>query len=268
MKTLRLSHMMRTTMREAVGRIPYVSLLLTLLAVFIHFTNGLRVNLIFERSALAHLELWRLLTCHWVHLNWDHLFWSAATFLSLGSICEFIDKKKTYVTLAISVSLVPAGIWYVQADLAIYGGLSGLDCALYALLFALLINREVKSSNWAWTSFYVMGLVALLGKVTYETVTGQTIFVSNSHQGMVPVPLSHLLGGFVGLLVGLSDGNEQVSQKKIKVHPAKTVFFKLFRAQTPILVGWTKDPGGLKAKGRGIDKTKTKIKCHSHVPAG
>ena len=113
-----------------------------------------------------------------------------------------------------------------------------------------------------------MWLEALLGKVTYETVTGQTIFVSNSHQGMVPVPLSHLLGGFVGLLVGLSDGNEQVSQKKIKVHPAKTVFFKLFRAQTPILVGWTKDPGGLKAKGRGIDQTKTKIKCHSQVPAG
>jgi len=48
-------------------------------------------------------------------------------------------------------------------------------------------------------------LMALLAKVTYESVTGQTIFVANTHSGMVPVPLSHLVGGFVGFIIGLGD---------------------------------------------------------------
>jgi len=58
-------------------------------------------------------------------------------------------------------------------------------------------------------------LMALLAKVTYESVTGQTIFVANTHSGMVPVPLSHLVGGFVGFMVGLSDVNNLVSRQKI-----------------------------------------------------
>lgn len=205
MTTIRMSHVITHTGRETVGRIPYASLLLTLLAILIHLMNGLRVSLLYERSALEHLDLWRLLTCHWVHLNWDHLFWSTATFLSLGSICEIIDKKKTYATLAISVFLIPAGIWCGQPDLMIYGGLSGLDCALYALLLTLFVKRELKSANWAWALFYTIGLMALLAKVTYESVTGQTIFVANTHSGMVPVPLSHLVGGFVGFIIGLGD---------------------------------------------------------------
>ncbi len=45
--------------------------------------------------------------------------------------------------------------------------------------------------------------MALLAKVIYETTTGQTIFVANTHSGMVPVPLSHLAGGFVGFIVGI-----------------------------------------------------------------
>ena len=215
MTTIRMNHIIAYSRRATVGRIPYASLLLTLLAVLIHMANGLRVSLIYERSVLEHLELWRLLTCHWVHLNWDHLFWSTATFLFLGSICEIFDNKKTYATIAIAAVLIPAGIWYGQPDLMIYGGLSGLDCALYALLLTLLVKRELKSANRAWALFYTIGLMALLAKVTYESVTGQTIFVANTHSGMVPVPLSHLVGGFVGFMVGLSDVNNLVSRQKI-----------------------------------------------------
>ena len=45
--------------------------------------------------------------------------------------------------------------------------------------------------------------MALLAKVIYETTTGQTIFVANTHSGMTPVPLSHLLGGLAGFIVGI-----------------------------------------------------------------
>ena len=189
--------------RKAVGRIPCASLLLTLAALIIHLTNGLRVDLLYERTALAGLELWRVVTCHWVHLNWDHLLWSGATFLCLGAVCEIMDRKRTYQTLVLAALLIPVALWWGQPGLNVYGGLSGLDCAFYALLFTLLIKREIRSGSSLWAGFYAVGLVALLAKVIYETTTGQTIFVSNTHSGMVPVPLSHLAGGFAGFIVGV-----------------------------------------------------------------
>ena len=188
---------------RAVRRAPRASLLLTLASGIIHLFYGLRIQLLYDRSALVHHELWRMLTCHWVHLSGDHLFWSAMTFLGLGSLSEVMDKKKYYATVAVSVVLIPAAIWWRMPDLIIYGGLSGLDCALYALLMVILIKREIRSRSRVWVAFFSLMLVGLIAKITYETVTGLTIFVSNAHSGMVPVPLAHLVGGAVGTAIGL-----------------------------------------------------------------
>ena len=188
---------------RAARRAPRAALLLTLVAGFIHLFYGLRIQLLYERSALVHHELWRLLTCHWVHLSWDHLFWSALTFLGLGSLCELIDKKKFYATVGVSALLIPIAIWWGMPDLSIYGGLSGLDCALWALLMVLLIKRESRSGSRIWVAFFSLLLVGLIAKITYESITGMTLFVSNNHTGMVPVPLAHLVGGIVGTGIGL-----------------------------------------------------------------
>jgi len=188
---------------KAVRHAPRASLLLTLAAGIIHLFYGVRIQLLYDRSALVHHELWRMLTCHWVHLSGDHLFWSAMTFLGLGSLCELMDKKKYYATVAVSAFLIPVTIWWAMPDLIIYGGLSGLDCALYALLMVILIKREIRSRSRVWVAFFSLMLVGLIAKITYETVTGLTIFVSNAHSGMVPVPLAHLTGGAVGTAIGL-----------------------------------------------------------------
>ncbi len=191
---------------KAVRRVPRASLLLTSAAVAIHLSLGLRVQLLYDRSALGHHELWRLLTCHWVHLSWDHLVWSALTFLGLGSLCEWMDTKKYAATVAVSAILIPAAIWWALPDLTVYGGLSGIDCALYALLMAMLIKREIYSGSRRWVACFSLLLLGLVAKISYETVTGMTIFVSNAHSGMVPVPLAHLVGGTVGLVTGLMKG--------------------------------------------------------------
>ena len=193
----------RPIISRSMCRAPYVTLLLTLATGLIHLSYNLRVQLIYDRSALGNQDIWRLLTCHWVHLSWDHLFWSVMTFLGLGSLCELMDKKKYYATVGISALMIPAAIWWGMPDLKIYGGLSGLDCALYALLMVLLIKREIRSRSWIWVTFFSLLLAGLIAKISYETVTGMTIFVSNNHSSMVPVPLAHLVGGIVGTGIGL-----------------------------------------------------------------
>jgi len=188
---------------KAVRRIPCVSLLLTVAAVIIHLCYSLRIQLLYDRSALAHHELWRLMTCHWVHLSTDHLFWSAATFLVLGSLCEIMAPKKYYATVGISAIFIPIVIWWGMPDLIIYGGLSGLDCALYSLLMVLFIRRELRSRSWIWVALFSLLLGGLVAKIIYEAATGLTIFVANSHTNMTPVPLAHLVGGCTGFFAGL-----------------------------------------------------------------
>ena len=206
----------RSIISNAIRRAPRASLLLTFAAVIIHLFFSLRVQLLYDRSTLVHHELWRLLTCHWVHLSWDHLFWSATTFLGLGSLCELIDKKKFHATVAVSALLIPVIIWWGMPDLTVYGGLSGLDCALYALLMVLLIKREIRSRCRVWVAFFSLLLVGLIAKITYETITGMTIFVSNNQSGMVPVPLAHLVGGVVGTAIGLlKDGNHSYFTNRV-----------------------------------------------------
>jgi rhomboid family GlyGly-CTERM serine protease len=185
------------------GHTPYVTLLLTLAAVVIHLSYSLRIQLLYGRTAISHHELWRLLTCHWVHLSGDHLLWSAMTFLGLGFLCELMDRKRFSATVAVSALLIPIVIWWGMPALKVYGGLSGLDCALYALLMVLLIKREIRSRSHFWIAFFFLLLIGLIAKITYETVTGMTIFVGNNHSGMVPVPLAHLVGGVVGTAIGL-----------------------------------------------------------------
>jgi len=188
---------------KAVRRIPCVSLLLTVAAVIIHFSYSLRIQLLYGRSALVHHELWRLITCHWVHLSTDHLFWSAATFLVLGSLCEIMDPKRYYAVVGISAISIPIVIRWGLPDLMIYGGLSGLDCALYSLLMVLFIKREMQSRSWIWVTLFSLLLGGLVAKIIYETATGLTIFVGNTHTNMVPVPLAHLVGGIIGFFVGI-----------------------------------------------------------------
>jgi len=188
---------------KAVRRIPRVSLLLTLAAAIIHLSYSLRIQLLYDRSVPVHHELWRLITCHWVHLSTDHLFWSATTFLFLGSLCEIMDPKKYYAAVGISAISIPIVIRWGMPNLMIYGGLSGLDCALYSLLMVLFIKREIRSRSWIWVAFFGLLLGGLIGKIIYETATGLTIFVGNTHANMVPVPLAHLVGGCVGFIAGI-----------------------------------------------------------------
>ena len=194
---------MKSTILNAIKRVPYISLFLTAMALFIHIFYPLRPHLLYVRTALGDGDFWRLASCHWVHLNSDHLLWSSMTFLLLGSICEILNRRKYAFTIGASAIFIPIAIWMLRPQLEVYGGLSGLDCALYSLMIVLIMRREWHTLNWFWILFYTMMLVLLPVKIIYEMTSGLTIFVNNIHTNMVPVPLSHLIGGMVGLVVGV-----------------------------------------------------------------
>ena len=208
---------MKSTILNKARRMPWVSMLLTAAAAVIHYFHSLRPQLLYTRTALNDGQFWRIVSCHWVHLNTDHLLWSAMTFLVLGSLCEMMDRKKYLISIGVSVVIIPIAVWFAMPSLNNYGGLSGLDCSLYALLGVMFIKGEWRSRNWIWVIIYTILLGLLLGKIVYETATGLTIFVANTHTSMTPVPLSHLVGGVIGIAAGTSN----LGAKKNTFGPAK-----------------------------------------------
>ena len=194
---------MTSRIKNISKQIPWVSLSLTAVAFLIHLFHPLRPLLLYTRADMIEGEFWRLLGCHWVHLNTDHLLWSSLTFLLLGSLCEYMDRKRYALAMGLSVILIPAAIWFGMPHLMVYAGLSGLDCALYSLGIVLFIRREKQARRHIWIILYMLMLVLLPAKIIYEMSSGLTIFVNNSHTDMVPVPLSHLVGGIAGILGGV-----------------------------------------------------------------
>ena len=78
--------------QKTARRAPYVSLILTALALVIHFSHPLRLRLLYTRTALADGEFWRAVTCHLVHLNHGARFYEL-----LDRVCP--DHERTMVWL-------------------------------------------------------------------------------------------------------------------------------------------------------------------------
>jgi rhomboid family GlyGly-CTERM serine protease len=159
----------------------------------------------FDRGALAAGEWWRALTAHLTHWNGEHLFWDAAMFLILGAVLEVRNRRQfILVVLAASVA-ISAAVWFLQPELTTYRGLSGLDTALFAMLAAGLLRDSSRNQDHSRRAVLAPALllIGLAAKLTAELLTGRVFFVNADAAGFVPVPLAHLVGAAVGLLVPL-----------------------------------------------------------------
>jgi len=178
------------------SRIPWFVPALAAAAVAVHLLpEGVATALQFDRAALAGGAWWRLLTAHLTHFDGNHLAWDVGVFLALGWSCERSAPRTTARALLAAAVAITLGVWASQPQFATYRGLSGLDCTLFALRATdLLRHRE--------TMPRLVGLLALLGlggKCVFELATGSTLFTRGT--GYDPVPLAHLVGAAVGVLV-------------------------------------------------------------------
>ena len=136
-------------------------------------------------------ELWRIVTCHFTHWNYEQLVWDGLAFLALGIVSARQNRAAFHTTLLASVVVIPIAV-LLFTPLDSYRGLSGLASALFALV--LLQYRS-------WLS--LIAGVAFIGKIAFEMATGATVFVSNMGEGVVAVPVAHLAGAAVALAVFL-----------------------------------------------------------------
>ena len=142
-------------------------------------------------------EVWRPLTGHLAHWSWDHLIWDCVVFVTLGFLCELRYRKLTYLTLITSAILIPL-VFAFFVDLDRYGGLSGLVTSLFALLVTSLFFEQWQKRDRLGLILCALLFLGMIGKLTWELVTGEFLVVGGSDGTIEPVPLAHMTGAVIG----------------------------------------------------------------------
>jgi rhomboid family GlyGly-CTERM serine protease len=143
-----------------------------------------REALRYDRTALAAGQWWRLLTAHFVHLDFDH-----AALNSLGLVLMWALFARDYrplhwlAILIGSIAAIDAGLWLRDSTVSWYVGSSG---ALHGIMAAgtLAHLRRRDLDGWILAAFVVV-------KLAYEQSAGALPF-TDSHAGVVVD--AHLFG--------------------------------------------------------------------------
>ena len=158
--------------------------------------DGAAETLRYQRDAILHGEVWRLLSGHLAHLGWPHLW------LNLGGLALiwFLFHKQLsagawWLVLLVSSLSVSGGLLLFNPELSWYVGLSGV---LHGLFLAGLI-AGLRAQAWGdW-----LLLAAVSAKLIWEQVNGALPGTAEAAGGNVIVD-AHLSGAIGGGLVALA----------------------------------------------------------------
>lgn len=178
-------------------RVPWLTIGLTCLMVEL-YAGPPRVFdvLIFNKNAIGQGEFWRILTGHFVHCSWEHLFWDLLAFVILGAVIEIHRRRDLLPSLFLSCLAVSLWLFCGEPQLTTYCGLSG---ALNGILVIAALILWKQTDN----KMYIMVILATVMKIIFEFTTHLTLFTNLSWQC---IPGAHAAGIFLGLCYGMWRG--------------------------------------------------------------
>jgi len=145
--------------------------------------------LVFDRTAIANGEIWRLITGHLVHSDTGHALWNISALVVLGLLMEPRGRLHMVTAAGIGMLAVSSGLWWYMPELERYCGLSGMLNTLFVVLLADLWRCHRHP-------VFVVVAFALTGKLLAEMLTQQSLVITTAWP---TVPLSHLAGCIGGL---------------------------------------------------------------------
>jgi len=146
----------------------------------------------YDRAALAHGELWRLVTAHFVHLDLHHVLLNClGTALMWGLFARDYTPRQWAVILLVSIAAIDAGLWLWDSTLRWYVGSSGM---LHGVMAAGTVAhlRRGEAEGWLLAAF-------LAGKLAWEHWMGALPISA----GLPVVTEAHVYGVLGGLAAAL-----------------------------------------------------------------
>jgi rhomboid family GlyGly-CTERM serine protease len=158
----------------------------------------------FERQGIAQGELWRLLSGHFVHLNWSHFGLNMAGLFMVWLFFRRYQRQVDWLLAIVLIALLCSAGLYADGQLASYVGFSGVLHGLFVL--GALYERK----RYPLSGLVLLGL--LLGKLLWEQWQGALPGSEALSGGRVAVN-AHLYGALAGLLYYLLKNQQQKHRK-------------------------------------------------------
>jgi len=172
------------------SRFPWLTLFCLSAATALYLQPEAAAAFVFDRSALARGQVWRLLTGHLVHWTAPHLLVDGAAFAIVAAALERA-RRPLGALLFIHAAGIGGFLWWGLPEMAFYGGLSGIGYGLF--IYAALALPD-PCSRWRRAGQVAAGAAAV--KVLLEI----GLHAALPAQGFVPLPQSHAAGIIIALL--------------------------------------------------------------------
>lgn len=158
----------------------------------------------YARAALFSTP-WRLVSGHWVHINWPHVLINAAAWFVVARVfAPELSPARQATVVAVASVVISAGLAWRYPQIAWYRGFSGV---LHALFFAgatawvidVLRARRSRGTTRPWLplALFVGGWV----KVVLEQPGDGTTPIA-AWLNAPTVPQAHLIGALCGTALG------------------------------------------------------------------
>jgi len=169
------------------------------LAVCIGLAFGgtpVRLDLRYDRAAVAAGQWWRLFTGNYVHLGWVHVLLDSAGLILLWMLCGERLRGWRWLLATIAGSwAIGLGLWWAWPQTVWYVGISGVAHTYWAAGALLLIMAR----RWEGGAL----LVFLGGKLAWEQVRGAGLPSSVALMHEPVLVTAHLIGAIAGVVVGI-----------------------------------------------------------------
>ena len=150
----------------------------------------------YQRDSIENGQWWRLVTGHFVHLGWSHVFLNLTGWILISMVfgADYSSRQWLVIYFA-SMLIMGLGFWWLDPQLRWYVGLSGL---LHGGIVAGLLAWSVQGDRLAW-----LALGVVIAKLLWEQMVGPVPMTEEAAGGPVVVN-AHLYGSIGGLLGALA----------------------------------------------------------------
>jgi len=168
-------------------------LVLALLALAVG-GDGVRDALQWRRDDIAAGQWWRLVTGHFVHLDFRHALLNATGLVLVWALyARAWPPRQWLVVIAVAIATIDAGLWLFVPSLSWYVGASGL---LHGLIAAGLVSQWRSERGIA-----IVVAVLLAAKLAVEQLHGALPFTDGRQHVVLE---SHAFGALGGLGAALA----------------------------------------------------------------
>jgi rhomboid family GlyGly-CTERM serine protease len=154
--------------------------------------------LIYDRTAIASGELWRLVTGSLVQVSDTHLACDLGALVVAGVIIESCGNKHFPVLCLAAAFFIGIVLFQAEPAMHYFAGSSGVSTAAIVYLYLHGLNEK---GGWRWLC--AIALFGLVIKTGIEfTFPNSFLFITDTSQ-FRPVPLSHVAGAGIAVLLYL-----------------------------------------------------------------